>query len=274
MIKVDSLRKVIVGGIITIVVIVLGYSGLYVFNLVPSFGGKPDPYVVLDRELQTEPLVVEEFFTFSCEHCRNFDPLILNWAEDLPDGVEFTQTHIAFTRTDDFLAKSFLVLSARDAIDENRQRLFAEIHDKQNRFLSPDSIADFIDGNGISKEAFLALYRGDRITRLAQEKHDHIVDVQVTSVPFVLVGNKYGVFVSQGRREAVNTIDFIVTELLAGREPPPLDKDESEDSPPDVDTIQNTESTTDDLSSDVESGQSDSDAEEVSGDVQASSDTQ
>lgn len=274
MIKVDSLRKVIVGGIITIVAIVLGYSGLYIFNLVPSIGGKPDPYIVLDRELQTDPVVVEEFFTFSCEHCRNFDPLILNWAEDLPDGAEFTQTHVSFTRTDDFLAKAFLVLSARDVIDENRQRLFEEIHDKQNRFLSPDSIADFIDGNGISKEAFLALYHGDRITRLAQEKHDHMVDVQVTSVPFVLVGNKYGVFVSLGRREAVNTIDFIVTELLAGREPPPFDQEMSEDSLLEVNPTENTESPTDDGSSAEESGQSDSNAEEVSSDVQVSSDTQ
>ena len=274
MIKVDRLRKVIVGGIVTIVVIVLGYSGLYIFNLVPSFGGKPDPYVVLDRELQIDPVVVEEFFTFSCEHCRNFDPLILNWAEDLPDGVEFIQTHVAFTRTDDFLAKSFLVLTARDVVDENRQRLFAEIHDKQNRFLSPDSIAEFIDGNGISKEAFLALYRGDRITRLAQEKHDHMVDVQVTSVPFVLVGNKYGVFVSQGRREAVNTIDFIVEELLAGREPPPLNEDETEDNPIPGDTIENVESPTVDIVDEDEVVQSDSSTHESNGDVQASNDTQ
>lgn len=274
MIKVDRLRKIIVGGIITIVVIVLGYSGLYIFNLVPSFGGKPDPYIVLDRELQTEPVVVEEFFTFSCEHCRNFDPLILDWAENLPDGVEFIQTHVAFSRTDDFLAKSFLVLSARNVVDENRQRLFAEIHDKQNRFLSPDSIAEFIDGNGLSKEAFLALYRGDRITRLAQEKQDHMVDVRVTSVPYVLVGNKYGVFVSQGRREAINTIDFLVEELLAGREPPPFNEDESEAIPTPVDTVETMVSPTVEMDSEEEETQVGSSAEASSGDAQASSDTQ
>ena len=274
MIKVDRLRQIIVGGIIAIVVIVLGYSGLYVFNLVPSFGGEPDPYIVLNRDLQTQPVVVEEFFTFSCEHCRNFDPLILDWADNLPDDVEFIQTHVAFTRTDDFLAKSFLVLSARDVIDENRQRLFAEIHDKQNRFLSPESIADFIDGNGLSKEAFLALYRGDRITRLAQEKHDHMVDVRVTSVPFVLVGNKYGVFVSQGRREAINTIDFLVGELLAGREPPPLNEDETEDSPAPDDTIENVQSASVDKDHEEEDVQSGSSPEESGNDAQASSDTQ
>lgn len=274
MIKVDRLRQIIVGGIIAIVVLVLGYSGLYVFNLVPSFGGKPDPYIVLSRDLQTEPIVVEEFFTFSCEHCRNFDPLILDWANDLPDGVKFVQTHVAFTRTDDFLAKAFLVLSARDVVDENRQRLFAEIHDKQNRFLSPDSIAEFVDGNGLSKEAFLALYRGDRITRLAQEKHDHMVDVRVTSVPYVLVGNKYGVFVSQGRREAINTIDFLVEELLAGREPPPLNEDETEDSPTPSDTIENVESPTVDIVDEDEVVQSDSSTQESNGDAQASKDTQ
>ena len=274
MIKVDSLRKIIVGGIITIVVIVLGYSGLYIFDLVPSFGGKPDPYIVLDRELQTEPIVVEEFFTFSCEHCRNFDPLILDWAENLPDGVEFIQTHVAFTRTDDFLAKTFLVLSARNVVDENRQRLFAELHDKQNLFLSPDSIAEFIDGNGLSKEAFLALYRGDRINRLAQEKQDHMVDVRVTRVPFVLVGNKYGVSVSLGRREAIDTIDFLVEELLAGREPPPLNEDETEASPTTVDTVETIVSPIVETDSEEEDGQVDSSTEESSGEAQASSDTQ
>lgn len=232
MLKVNRVRQIIVGGIIAIVVVVLGYSVLYTFNLLPSFGGTPDRYVVLDRQLQTDPIVVEEFFTFSCEHCRNFDPSILDWAENLPDGVEFIQTHVAFSRTDELLAKSFLVLSARDVIDENRQRLFAEIHDRQNRFLSPDSIAEFIDGNGISRESFLALYNGDRISRLAKEKQDHMIDVRVASVPFVLVGNKYGVFVTQGRREAINTIDFLVEELRAGREPPPLvDEDPQETDP-------------------------------------------
>ena len=274
MIKVDKLRKIIVGGIITIVVIVLGYSGLYIFNLVPSFGGKPDPYIVLDRELQTGPIVVEEFFTFSCEHCRNFDPLILDWAENLPDGVEFIQTHVAFTRSDEFLAKSFLVLSARNVVDENRQRLFAEIHDKQNRFLSPDSIAEFIDGNGLSKEAFLALYRGDRITRLAQEKQDHMVDVRVTSVPFVLVGNKYGVFVSLGRREAIDTIDFLVEELLAGREPPPLNEEETEASPTSDNTVETVVSPIVETDPEEEDDQVDSSSEESSADAQASSDTQ
>ena len=274
MIKVDRLRQIIVGGIIAIVVIVLGYSGLYVFNLVPSFGGKPDPYIVLDRDVQTDPIVVEEFFTFSCEHCRSFDPLILDWAENLPEGVEFTQTHVAFTRTDEFLAKSFLVLSARNVIDESRQPLFMEIHDRQNRFLSPDSIADFIDGNGLSKEAFLALYGGDRITRLSQEKQDHIVDVGVSRVPFVLVGNKYGVFITEGRREAINTIDYLVSELLAGREPPPLGEDEDEGSPTSTDTIEDIETSNEGVELEVEESGSDSTADETEDETQASNDTQ
>ena len=221
--KVDQIRKIIVGVLIGLVVIVLGYSLLYSLNWLPSFGDESKPYIVLERELQTDPIVVEEFFSFSCNHCRNFDPLILDWAEDLPEGVVFKQTHVAYVRTDEILAKSHLVLEARNAVEENRERIFSEIHDRQNPFLTVNAVADFVDGYGLSGEAFMTLYSGDRITRLMENKQEHVQDVQVLSVPFVVIGNKYGVRVLQGRREAVNTIDYIVEELLAGREPPSLE---------------------------------------------------
>jgi len=228
--KVDKLRKIILGSIATIVVIVLGYSLLYTFDWLPSFGEEPERYITLERALETDPVSVEMFFTFSCPHCRSFDPLILDWAEDLPEGVEFIQSHVAFTRTEEILARSFLTLDARGVLEENRERIFRELQDRGRVFLTSEAVAEFVDGSGMTKDQFLTLYGGDRIDRLARTRQERIQDIGVSSVPFVLVGNKYGVFVSQGRKEAVSTVDYLVSEILAGREPPDLSPEPEEDS--------------------------------------------
>lgn len=218
--KVTRLRTTILATIGLLTAALLIYSILYGLDLLPGGSNNAARYAVLDRPMVDDPIVVEEFYTFSCIHCRRFDPLISAWAEDLPEGTEFKHTHVQFGLQEEVLARTDLILKQRDLMNRHRERIFSAIHDRGSSFRSPEDMADFLDGRGISREQFLSLYDGNYVTRLFNQEASHIRELNVTSVPRLIVANKYVVGVGQDRQAALDTLDWLISELRAGRQPP------------------------------------------------------
>ena len=209
--KVDVVRYAILGGLGLVLATVLVYSLLYATGLV----GNTQNYVELeDRELKTDPLEVVEYFSFQCPHCQALDPEILDWASELPENVRFRQVHVGYTSTAQNLARAFLTLTHLGAIDENRERLFAEATIDSARVKDAESIADLVDGHGVSKEQFLNLFVGGRIEEMFQNSEAEVREYGVTSVPLVLIGDKYAVSPAAGHQQMLRTIERLVRESL------------------------------------------------------------
>lgn len=168
--------------------------------------------VVVDapRRRPGAPVTVTEFFSYGCVHCRNFDPLIEDWRKNLSDGATFERAPVAFSPEWAMLGQAYLALKQTGALAQNHERLFRAIHDNGRQFLGPGQIADFVDGHGISREAFLEAYSSTEVRRALARNEARQNRLGISSVPSLAVADKYRINMDVGRRQALDVADHLV----------------------------------------------------------------
>ena len=129
--------------------------------------------------------------------------------------MEFARTPVVFSPVWILLAQTYYTLEALDALDENHTRLFRAIHDNGRQFLSPDMIADFVDGNGVTREDFLRSFNSPAIRRkIAQSERDQR-ELQIASVPTLVVAGRYVIGMEVGRKRVLEIADQLIARELA-----------------------------------------------------------
>ena len=197
-----------------------GYGTLYSTGATQGQFVQGEHYRVLEnveeRRRAGEPIAVREFFSYGCVHCRNFDPLIEEWLVTAGDGVDFARSPIAFSPVWSLLAQTYLTFEYLDILEQNHNRMFRAIHDRQVQFLSADQIADFVDGNGVSKEEFLRAFNSPTVRRALSEADAAGRAAQISSVPTLLVAGKFVVNMDHGRAVALEIADHLIAQEQAG----------------------------------------------------------
>lgn len=212
--KAAQVRLAIGIGAVVVAVVVVGVGLLF-------SPGQDAPYATLDRPATSVAdgsgeIRVVEFFSYTCPHCRSLEELTEDWQEDLPEGVVFERVHVAYSPDNRLLARGYLALARHDAVAANHKRIFRAFHDNNMRFDSADALADFVDGNGVSGEAMLRSMASRRVARRVEADEQRFVELGLTSVPALVVDGKYVVNMELGRKGALDAVDDLVQELLAG----------------------------------------------------------
>jgi len=163
-----------------------------------------------------DPVVVREYFSYYCIHCRNFDPIVQKWLAAPHDGVRFERSPVLFSPLWSTMAQAYYALASVGALDENHDRIFRAIHDGQQQFPTPEAIADFVDGHGVTREAFLAAYRSPEALKSANEANARARAARINGVPSLTVGDRYAVNMDNvPRAQAFAVVDFLVAKVRA-----------------------------------------------------------
>lgn len=161
-----------------------------------------------------EPVRVREFFSYGCVHCRNFDPMIESWKRTLPEGVVFERTPVAFSPMWTLLAQTYYALEEVGALEQNHDRLFRAIHDSGRQFLTTDAMADFVAGNGVTREQFLEAFGSPAVRRKVRDAEALQRDLRISSVPTLVVADRYRVGMDVGRKRALDVTDHLIAAEL------------------------------------------------------------
>jgi len=214
--KVTRVRNFILIGLAVIVGGVVSYGLLYSTGATDTLAGdgyrEGTHYTKLDdvpARRPGTPVKIKEYFSYGCIHCKNFDPVINDFAATLPEGVEFQRVPVAFSPSWALLAQSYLALESTNALPGNHERLFRAIHDSKRQFHSAEMIADFVDGKGITKTEFLTAYESPAVRRAMGENDAAIRNAQVSSVPTIIVDDRYKVNLSVGRKPALGVALYL-----------------------------------------------------------------
>lgn len=211
--KVVRTRNTIIAFVALIALLVLGYGMIYTTGITEGDYLAGEHYRVIDnppRRRAGEPILVREFFSYGCIHCRNFDPLLEDWLVDIPDDVSFARSPVVFSASWALLAQAYFALQQLNALDENHQRLFRAIHDNGQQFLSADMIADYIDGHGATKSEFLRAFGSPEVSRKMREEESMQRKFAITSVPTLVVADKYVVNMDVGRKASLDVVDHLI----------------------------------------------------------------
>ena len=200
-----------IGAVVGLVAIVgLAYS--------LGFGGADERWFTLDdRPDATGPVEVVEYFSWACIHCRNLDPLIEEWRAGMPEGVSFRRVHVSYSGPLRVLARTHAALLRHDALEANHQRIFRAIHDRNRQFLTPEAMADYVDGYGIDRGTFLAAAGSAAIAGAVEREAQAYAGIGISAVPALVVDGKYVINLGAGRKQAIDALDDLVEELLAQR---------------------------------------------------------
>lgn len=211
--QVKRVRNSILGGVAAISLLVVGYGLLYSTGATQGEILEGTHYRILDsydRRRPGEAVKVQEFFSYGCIHCKNFDPLIERWLTDLPEGVSFSRSPVAFSPSWTLLAQTYFTLEYLKILDPNHSRLFRQIHNNRRQFTSADEVAEFIDGNGATKEEFLRAFNSPDVRRAIRESDADQRNLAIASVPTMVVAGKYVVNMDNGRKVALEVVDHLL----------------------------------------------------------------
>jgi protein dithiol oxidoreductase (disulfide-forming) len=157
-----------------------------------------------------EPVRVREFFSYGCVHCRNFDPMIESWKRTLPEGATFERTPVAFSPMWTLLAQTYYALEEAGALEQNHDRLFRAIHDSGRQFLTADAVADFVAGQGVTREQFLEALASPSVRRKVRDAEILQRDLRISSVPTLVVADRYRIGMNVGRKRALDVADHLI----------------------------------------------------------------
>ncbi len=139
------------------------------------------------------PDVVEvaEVFWYGCPHCFNFDPIIQNWAGNLPDGVRFIRLPVMWNATNEMHARIFYTLEALGKIEEMHGKIFNEIHVNKDMLTNEASILNFVSKHGISTDDFKKTFRSYAVESKLKRAKNLTQRYRIQSVPLLVINGTY-----------------------------------------------------------------------------------
>ncbi len=217
-----TIRNSVIGGVVLIAAVIVGY-GLFRSTAIDVSGefdeGKQYKVIPSGAPVPLSgPIRVTEFFSYGCVHCRNFDPEVNDWLDDAPKDVLFERSPVTFSPTWALLARSYYALANTNALEQNHERIFKAIHDNRKQFPTLESVADFVNGNGVTRDDFLRACNSPATGRSMAEASRRERALRVVSVPTLTVADHYEINLEAvPRKKAFEVVDFLVAKIRADR---------------------------------------------------------
>lgn len=138
-----------------------------------------------------KPVVVAEIFWYGCPHCYAFQPYLKKWLASKPDNVKFQLIPGVLNRKWIPHAKAFFVARELGVADTLHDKLFDAIHKQKRKIRDEDSLRAFFVEQGVKAEDFNRVYTSPETSRLIKQVYDTESEYQVSSIPTILINNKY-----------------------------------------------------------------------------------
>ncbi|MFK8052864.1 MAG: thiol:disulfide interchange protein DsbA/DsbL [Woeseiaceae bacterium] len=160
---------------------------------------------------------VAEVFWYGCNHCYNLEPVLNNWADELPEDVAFLKIPVAWPQAEKHTRVFYTIeaLGGMGAI-ENKQAahmaVFDAIHVNRARMTGKQQVFELAKRFGASEDDFDKAWDSFEVnTRMNQAKTlSRAYNIQ--SVPAVVVNGKYitDEIMAGGKQELLAVIDELV----------------------------------------------------------------
>lgn len=176
-----------------------------------------DYYQVLPLEATAKP-VVTEFFSFFCGHCYKFEPLMGELMNQLKPGVGFEKSHVDFMprgRKDiaDMYTKALYAAQILKVEEKVIPKIFESIHVKRQTLDTEAKMAELFTDLGIPGDKFKAAFNGFMANGAVGQMKSAQEQVQLQSVPTVVVNGKYKVVPNKitSGEEYIALINYLTT---------------------------------------------------------------
>ncbi|MDP1735784.1 MAG: thiol:disulfide interchange protein DsbA/DsbL [Sulfuritalea sp.] len=135
---------------------------------------------------------VIEFFSYGCNHCNDFHPLITSWAATLPKDVTFRRVPVSFNRPEwARLSRIYFALEATGDLAKLDAAVFIAIHEQRVNFKTDEAVVAWAASKGIDGKKF-----GDALASFSMQSKVQRADqeasaARISGVPAMAVDGKF-----------------------------------------------------------------------------------
>lgn len=139
-----------------------------------------------------DKIEVVEFFSYGCNHCSDFHPIISKWSANLPKDVSFRRIPVSFGRPEwARLSKIYYSLEATGDLAKLDTAVFIAIHEQRVPFKTDDAVFAWVGSKGADAKKFAEAFNGFSMASKVQRADQDAVAAKIGGVPSLAVDGKY-----------------------------------------------------------------------------------
>ncbi|GAC33885.1 thiol:disulfide interchange protein DsbA/DsbL [Paraglaciecola polaris] len=154
-------------------------------------------YTVINDTATDKP-VINEFFSYWCPHCYNFEPLVAKIKSKISDDVKFEKVHVNFMgftspEIQDDASRALMVARALKKEDTLSNAIFRYIHVQKSPVTSIKDLKNIFLVNGVEDAEFDKLVSSFGVNSMLNKNNKLIVKYRkhLSGVPNFIVNGKY-----------------------------------------------------------------------------------
>ncbi len=221
---IERTRRNIIWGFGGFIALLFGAGILYALGVFDGAARAGEDYTRIGNApapAAGDTISIVEYFSYSCPHCKDFDPQVEDFRNDLPPGTTFKRTPVVFGNLQQELqARTYLALEAADALQDNHSRIFNALHVEGRRLETPQAMAEFVDGHGIVAPAFLRMLNSGPVSARLRAAQRAQQNSGISSIPSLVVGDTYLIEIGKvGRAQALTIARQLAEQMHKGIDP-------------------------------------------------------
>lgn len=155
---------------------------------------------------------VVEAFAYPCPACRNFMPIISEWAAGLPDYVELSHLPVGLQPGWDVFARVYYTAEVLGLGQDAHEAMFRAVHDERRQFQSLEDVASVYTPFGVEVEEFVNTSQSFAVDGRMRSNRNDIMQFGIRGTPTMIVQGKWRVSPSDfsSYQELLAAVDFLI----------------------------------------------------------------
>lgn len=160
----------------------------------------------------TDRVVVTEAFAYPCPACRNFLPIITDWADNAPSFVEVERLPIVLRPSWEPFARAYYTAQSMGLGHEAHEVTFKALHDERQPIRSMRDIGELYESFGVDADAFVATSESFAVESQMGRNRTEVRRFAVRSTPSVIVQGKWRMNLNEfgSYQEMMQAVDELV----------------------------------------------------------------
>jgi protein dithiol oxidoreductase (disulfide-forming) len=161
---------------------------------------------------------VVEYFSYTCSHCAEFQPMVDTWKKSMAKDVIFHYMPNAFDIEFPY-SRAYFAAEATGALPKVHHDLFLAIqHDGRlpRNNATIDEIGAYFAQRGLNRAKMVTLMRSDAVTAQMQRANQFVIDKRLQGTPTLVVAGKY-VVKGENYKDYIDNLNAVVAMERAQR---------------------------------------------------------
>lgn len=166
---------------------------------------------------------VAEIFSYTCPHCAQFEPMLVDWRKKQTADVKFTPIAGPFGGNPIPFEKAFYAAQTLGLVEKTHEAMFRAVHIDQSidfRSVTDEQLGQFYAKYGVKPADFIGTMNSFAITAKGKRAEQFMQRSGVSASPSLVVNGKYLVTTQKGFEDMLRVADHLIARERAAMAAP------------------------------------------------------